>query len=326
MRIVVLDGNTLNPGDLSWDELRELAACEIYDRTPGELTVRRAAGAPVVLTNKTLLDREVIAALPELRYIGVLATGYNVVDLEAAATRGIPVTNVPAYGTDSVAEMVFAHIFALARRVADHAAGVREGRWARSPDFCYWDHPQLELLGRSMGIVGFGRIGRAVAARAMAFGMRVLAHDAEPPDEVPDGVEMATLDQLFREADILTLHVPLTPETEGLVGRERLRQMKPTAFLINTSRGPVVDEAALAEALRQGRLAGAGLDVLAEEPPAEDNPLLTAPNCHITPHIAWATREARARLMAVAVENVKAWMEGRPRNVVNGATAWRGET
>ncbi|MFO7956840.1 MAG: D-2-hydroxyacid dehydrogenase [Candidatus Brocadiia bacterium] len=319
-RTVVLDGHTLNPGDLSWDGLRALGECEIYDRTPPDQTVPRAAGAPVVLTNKTVLDRTVIEGMDDLRYIGVLATGYNVVDLEAAAERGIPVTNVPTYGTDSVAEMVFAHIFALARRVAKHAAGVREGEWARSPDFCYCDYPQVELAGLTMGIVGFGRIGRAVATRALAFGMRVLAYDVETPDQPPDGVEMAGLDRLSAESDIVTLHVPLTPRTEGMVGAERLALMKPAAFLINTSRGPVVDEAALAEALEEGRLAGAGLDVLSEEPPDADNPLLQAPNCHVTPHIAWATRAARARLMETAVGNVRAWLDGSPRNVVNGVT------
>jgi glycerate dehydrogenase len=319
-RIVVLDGHTLNPGDLSWDGLRALGECEIYDRTPRDQTVPRAAGAPVVLTNKTVLNRTAIEGLDALRYIGVLATGYNVVDVEAAAERDIPVTNVPTYGTDSVAEMVFAHVFALARRVAQHAAGVREGEWAHSPDFCFWDYPQVELTGLTMGIVGFGRIGRAVATRALAFGMCVLAYDVETPEQPPDGVEMAGLDRLFAESDIVTLHVPLTPRTEGMVGPERLALMKPTAFLINTSRGPVVDEAALAEALEEGLLAGAGLDVLSEEPPDADNPLLQAPNCHVTPHIAWATRAARARLMETAVGNVRAWLDGSPRNVVNGVT------
>ncbi|MFW6119205.1 MAG: D-2-hydroxyacid dehydrogenase [Planctomycetota bacterium] len=320
MKIVVLDAHTLNPGDLSWDGLRALGDCEIYDRTPPGQTVPRAAGAPVVLTNKTPLDRPVIEKLHALRYIGVLATGYNVVDVEAAAERDIPVTNVPTYGTDSVAEMVFAHVFALARRVAHHADGVREGKWASSPDFCYWDYPQVELAGLTMGIVGFGRIGRAVAARALAFAMRVLAYDVQSPESPPESVEMVGLDRLLSESDIVTLHVPLTPETDEMVGAERLALMKPTAYLINTSRGPVVDEAALAEALEEGRLAGAGLDVLSGEPPDADNPLLHAPNCHVTPHIAWATRAARARLMETAVENVRAWLDGCPRNVVNGVT------
>jgi len=320
VKIVVLDAHTLNPGDLSWDGLRALGDCEIYDRTPPEQTVPRAAGAPVVLTNKTPLDRPVIEKLHALRYIGVLATGYNVVDVEAAAERGIPVANVPTYGTDSVAEMVFAHVFALARRVAHHADGVRNGKWARSPDFCYWDYPQVELAGLTMGIVGFGRIGRAVAARARGFAMNVLACDVESPESPPDGVAMVGLDRLFSESDIVTLHVPLTPQTEGMVGPERLALMKPTAYLINTSRGPIVDEGALAEALGEGCLAGAGLDVLSEEPPDAGNPLLDAPNCHVTPHIAWATKAARARLMDVAVENVKTWLEGQPRNVVNGVT------
>jgi len=318
MKIVVLDGYTNNPGDLRWEPLEALGECSVYERTSPEEVVARAQGAPVVLTNKTVLGREQFEALPELRYIGVLATGYNIVDVAAARQRGIVVTNVPAYGTASVAQMVFAHLLNLTQRVAEHAQTVREGRWSHSPDFCYWDFPLVELDGLTMGIVGLGRIGRAVARLATQFGMRVLAYDVHPPADVPPGVWMTTeLGRLFREADVVTLHCPLTPDNERLVGAERLALMKPTAYLINTSRGPLVDEAALAEALQSGRLAGAGLDVLFQEPPPPDHPLLGAPNCYVTPHIAWATQSARRRLLDAAVENVRAFLDGSPRNVVN---------
>jgi len=317
MKIVVLDGYTLNPGDLSWDDLKALGECAIYDRTPAEQTVPRAKAAQIVLTNKVVLDRETIEQLPEMKYIGVLATGYNVVDVEAARERGIPVTNVPTYGTDSVAQMVFAHLLNLTQHVAHQAQTVRDGRWAESPDFCYWDYPLIELKDLTLGIVGYGRIGRATGRLGRAFGMKIIAHDvAVKPEEHPD-MEFVEVDEVFRRADVVTLHCPLTPQTENLVNAERLALMKPTAFLINTSRGPVVDQRALADALNAGRLAGAGLDVLAVEPPERDNPLLTAKNCYITPHIAWATRSARARLMQTVVDNVTAFLEGRPQNVVN---------
>jgi len=317
MKIVVLDGYTLNPGDLSWDDLKALGECEIYNRTPAEETVPRAKGAQIVLTNKVVLDRETIEQLPDMKYIGVLATGYNVVDVEAARERGIPVTNVPTYGTDSVAQMVFAHLLNLTQHVAHHAQTVRDGRWADCPDFCYWDYPLIELKDLTLGIVGFGRIGQATGRLGRAFGMKIVAHDIQAkPDEHPD-VEFLDVDDVFRRADVVTLHCPLTPQTENLVNAERLALMKPTAFLINTSRGPVVDQQALADALNADRLGGAGLDVLAVEPPAPDNPLLTAKNCYITPHIAWATRSARARLMKTVVDNVRAFLEGRPQNVVN---------
>ncbi|HYW79298.1 MAG TPA: D-2-hydroxyacid dehydrogenase, partial [Thermoguttaceae bacterium] len=290
MRIVVLDGYTLNPGDLSWDELKALGPCEIYDRTPPSQVIDRARDAQILLTNKVALGRDRIDQLAELRYIGVLATGYNIVDTEAARERGIPVTNVPTYGTDSVAQMVFAHLLNLTQRVAHHGRTVAEGRWNASEDFCYWDYPLVELAGLTMGIVGFGRIGRATARLAAAFGMRVVAYDVVPPSDVPADVEIVELDELFRISDAVSLHCPLTPDTQELVGRERLALMKSTSMLINTSRGPLIDEQALAETLNAGRLAGAGLDVLAVEPAEPTNPLLTAKNCVITPHIAWATR------------------------------------
>ena len=318
MKIVVLDSYTLNPGDLSWGGLEALGECAVYDRTAPQDMVDRAGEAEIILTNKTILSADIIGRLTKLRYIGVLATGYNVVDVEAAGERGIPVTNVPSYGTMSVAQMVFAHLLNLTQHVAHHAQTVRDGRWASCPDFCYWDMPLLELAGLTLGIVGFGRIGRAVAALARAFGMKVIVHDVIVPAEMPDGCRMVELEEAFREADVLSLHCPLTPRTQKLVNAERLALMKPTAFLINTSRGPLIDEPALAEALNAGRLAGAGLDVLSTEPPAADNPLLTAKSCYITPHIAWATRSARERLLNIAIDNVAAFIAGRPQNVVNG--------
>jgi len=318
LRIVVLDGFTLNPGDLSWKSLEELGECAIYDRTAPEDTVQRADGAEIVLTNKTVLSSDIIERLAKLQYIGVLATGYNVVDAEAARKRGIPVTNVPTYGTDSVAQMAFAHLLNLTQNVAHHAQTVSNGRWCSAPDFCYWDTPLVELRGLTMGIIGFGRIGQATAKLALAFGMKVIAYDITPPVEMPEVCEMVKLDDVFRLADVISLHCPLTPQTENIVNEQHLALMKKTAFLINTSRGPLVDEQALAEALNNERIAGAGLDVLSEEPPGENSPLLKARNCYITPHIAWATHAARQRLLQVVVDNAASFLAGKPRNVVNG--------
>lgn len=315
-QIVVLDGYTLNPGDLDWKCLEEIGAVTVHDRTPLEATLARAGGAQIVLTNKAPLRAETIGQLPGLRYIGVLATGYNVVDVAAAKARGVVVTNVPGYGTASVAQHVFALILELAQRTGHHAQTVRDGRWTASPDFCYWDFPLVELAGRTLGIVGFGAIGQAVARIGRAFGMRVIASTRTA--RVAEGVEFVDVDALFRQADIVTLHCPLTPETQGLVNATRLASMKRDAFLINTGRGPLVAEGDLAEALEAGRIAGAALDVLSAEPPPADNPLLRAQNCLITPHIAWATRSARARLMAVAIGNVRAFLAGAPVNVVSG--------
>jgi glycerate dehydrogenase len=316
MNIVVLDGFTLNPGDLSWGDLQALGTCAVYDRTPPAALAQRAAAADILLTNKVELPGAVIRSLPGLKYIGVLATGTNIVDLAAARARGIPVTNVPAYGTRSVAQMTLALLLELAQHVGHHARTVREGRWTRNADWCYWDVPLVELEGLTLGLVGLGRIGRAVAELGAAFGMKVLACDPAA-GTAPPFVRLVELDMLFRESDVVSLHCPLTPETARLVNARRLSQMKPTALLINTSRGGLVDEPALAEALNAGRLAGAALDVLAAEPPSASNPLLTARNCLITPHLAWATRAARSRLMHVAVENVRAFLQGRPGNVVN---------
>ena len=316
MSIVVLDGFTLNPGDLSWDELQSLGPCVVYDRTPPAEVPHRAAEAGMLLTNKTELGARLIEHLPRLKYIGVLATGTNVVNLDAARARGIPVTNVPTYGTRSVAQMTFALLLELAHHVGHHAASVREGRWTRSTDWCYWDYPLVELEGLTLGVVGFGRIGRAVAELGAAFGMNVLACDTVAGPVLPH-VRRVDLETLFRESDVVSLHCPLTPETNRLADARRLALMKPTAFLLNTSRGPLVDEVAVADALNSGRLAGAAMDVLAKEPPPATNPLLTAKNCIITPHMAWGTRAARARLMKIAVENVRAFLQGKPQNVVN---------
>jgi glycerate dehydrogenase len=317
MHIVVLDGHTLNPGDLSWQPLEALGACTIHPRMkPGEV-VAAAREADIVLTNKTPIGRGEMEQLPRLRYIGVLATGYNIVDVSAAAERRIVVTNVPSYATQSVVQMVFAHLMNLTLHVGQHAQGVSAGRWSRSEDFCYWDFPLVEIAGLTLGVVGFGRIGRATAAAGRAFGMRVLACDTVPPADVPEGVEIVAVDELFRQSDVVTLHCPLTAETLHLVDGRRLALMKTTAYLINTSRGPLVDEAALAAALAARRIAGAGLDVLESEPPAADNRLLAAPNCYLTPHIAWATAAARARLLRAVADNVAAFLAGRPRNVVN---------
>ena len=317
MKIVVLDGYTLNPGDLSWSELEALGECMVHERTPSDKTVEHASGAQIVLTNKTVLDAGIIGQLPELKYIGVLATGYNVVDTVAAAARGIPVCNVPEYASASVTQMVFAHILNLSNNVAGHSASVSNGEWSASVDFAYWLTPQIELAGKTLGIVGLGRIGHAVAKAAQAFGMQVIACRSTEQEGIVDGIQMTTLEQVFRSSDFISLHCPLNDATKGLVNSERLEMMKPGAFLINTGRGPLIDEPALADALNSGMIAGAGLDVLSTEPPAADNPLLSARNCYITPHIAWATADARRRLMEIAVENVKAFINGHPQNVVN---------
>lgn len=316
MNIVVLDGHTANPGDLDWSPLAALGDLTVHDRTPAELTVARAAGAQVVLTNKVVLGAQELAALPELRYIGVLATGYNVVDVAAARERGVVVTNVPAYSTPSVAQHVFALLLELTRGAGRHAALVRQGRWSASADFAFWATPQVELAGLTMGVVGFGAIGQAVARIALAFDMRVLVHTRTPVPAKWPQVRFTDLGELFARADVVSLHCPLTDQTRGLVDAARLATMKPSAYLINTGRGPLVDEAALAAALRAGTIAGAGLDVLVQEPPPADNPLLAAPNCIITPHLAWATRAARQRLLDVAIDNVRAFMEGKPQNQV----------
>ena len=310
MKIVVLDGYGLNPGDLSWEGMQVLGELTVYDRTaPAEL-LERSAGAEVLVTNKTVVTAEDMAALPALKYIGVLATGYNIIDVKAAKERGIIVTNIPAYSTNSVAQMVFAQILNITQRVGHYAYANRHGRWANNPDFCYWDTSLTELHGKKMGIIGLGNTGKATARIAVGFGMQVCAYTSKPQSELPEGVRKMELDDIFRECDIVSLHCPLTPDTKDLVSAERLAAMKPTAILINTGRGPLVNEQDLADALNRGVIAAAGLDVLSSEPPLYTNPLLTAKNCFITPHIAWATKEARVRLMDIAVENLKGYVKG----------------
>jgi glycerate dehydrogenase len=316
MRIVVLDGYTANPGDLDWSAIESLAQLTVYDRTDDADIVARTQGAEILLTNKTTLSRAVIESLPQLKFIGVLATGVNVVDLEAAKARGIPVCNVPEYSTPNVAQAVFALVLELTNHTGHHDRTVHEGRWSRCADFCYWDGELVELAGLTLGLVGYGRIGAAVARVGQAFDMQILAHRRSGFGSIEGGGTYTDLDTLFRESDVVSLHCPLTPETKEMVNAPRLRQMKPTAFLINTARGGLVNEADLAAALNAGTIAGAGLDVLSVEPPAATNPLLTAKNCIITPHIAWATRNARRRLLDVTAANVRAFLAGTPQNCV----------
>lgn len=316
MKIVILDSYSANPGDLSWQALENLGQLTAYDRTKPSETVARAAEADIVLTNKVVISKEVIAQLPQLKYIGVLATGYNVVDVEAAHARGIVVTNVPAYSTESVAQMVFAHLLTVTNRTEHYAIQNRSGRWTANPDFCYWDFPHQELAGKTFGIVGLGHIGQRVAQIAQAFGMKVKALTSKAPETLLAGIEKATLEELLATSDVLSLHCPLTDGTRHLINAAALRQMKPSAILINTGRGPLIDDQAVADALAEGRLAAFCADVLTEEPPKADNPLLGQPNAFITPHIAWASTEARIRLLRVATDNVQAFLSGNPVNVV----------
>lgn len=320
MKIVILDAYAANPGDISWEAWEQLENIEFirYDRTEPRDTVTRCEDAEMVLTNKVLITAEVMAQLPMLKYIGVLATGYNVVDVAEATKRGIIVTNIPAYSTQSVAQMVMAHLLNITHHVADHAAAVRYGRWEKCQDFCFWDTPLIELHGLTIGLVGLGNTGSATATIAQSMGMRVLAYSSKPAAELAKrGIYKAsTLNALFREADVVSLHCPLTPETKHLVNAARLKLMKPTAILINTGRGSLVNEKALANALNTGRIYAAGIDVLEQEPPRKGSPLIKAQNCYITPHIAWATKAARERLMQIALDNVLAFIAGKPQNVV----------
>jgi glycerate dehydrogenase len=316
MKIVILDGFTANPGDLSWKGLEKLGTVAVYDRTKPEETVVRAADADIVLTNKVIISREVMRQLPQLKYIGVLATGYNVVDIETAHERGIIVTNVPAYSTESVAQMVFAHLLTVTNRTEHYAIQNRQGRWTKNPDFCYWDFPHMELAGKTFGIVGLGNIGRRVAEIALAFGMQVKALTSKSADALPAGIKKADLEELLATSDVISLHCPLTDTTRHLINRKTLQQMRPSAILINTGRGPLVDDQAVTTALAEGKLAAFCADVLTEEPPKTDNPLLNQPNAFITPHIAWATEEARSRLLQVAISNVEAFLNAKPQNVV----------
>lgn len=324
MKIVEIDGYAANPGDISWQPWKEIiapdgTACDfvVYDRTPKELVVERTREADLVLTNKVVFSDEVMAQLPKLKYIGVLATGYNVVDVEAAHRRGIVVTNIPAYSTASVAQLAIAHLLHIANNIAMHDEAVHNGEWQRCPDFTFTVSPQLELAGKTFAIVGLGNTGMATARIANALGMNVVAHTSKPQEQLPEYInKVSTMDDLFRTADVLSLHCPLTADTKHLVNDVRLSLMKPSAIILNTGRGPLVDDQALADALNEGRILAAGIDVLTEEPPVNGSPLLNARNCHITPHIAWASLAARQRLMSIALDNVKAFLGGKPQNEV----------
>lgn len=317
MKIVVLDSYGMNPGDLSWDALKELGEVTIYDRTSEDEVYQRCSDADIVLTNKVVFDADTIWKLPNLKYIGVLATGYNIVDTVAACDNDIVVTNVPAYSTDSVAQLTFAHILSIANRVEHYAIENRNGRWSNNPDFVYWDTPLIELTGKTLGIVGLGLIGMKVAKMALCFGMDVFAVTSKHRKDLPEGIQKTTLDGLLATSDILSLHCPLKRETREMINATTLAKMKHGAILINTGRGPLVNENDVAEALKSGQLGAYGTDVMCQEPPSADNPLFSAPNFYSTPHIAWATSEARQRLMKTVVDNVKAFIEGKPVNVVN---------
>lgn len=316
MNIVFLDAHTANPGDQTWSEFEALGTCAVYDRTPVDQTVERARDAEVIITNKAVLSRATIQALPKLKYIGVIATGYNVVDVAAAKEQGIVVTNVPGYSSPAVAQAVFALLLELTNRTGHHASEVSAGRWSACPDFCFWDYPLIELQDRTLGLVGWGDIAQSVARIGQAFGMKIIATRREWTTPPPAGVTAASLDEVLAQGDVVSLHCPLTDATKHMINAASIEKMKHSAFLINTARGPLIDDQALADALNAGRIAGAGLDVLSVEPPPAGNPLFTARNCLITPHIAWASREARSRLIAKAANNVRQWLTGTPVNQV----------
>lgn len=317
MKIVVLDGQGVNPGDISWNRIEELGELTVYPRTAPEEVLKHVGDAEIALTNKTVFDANIIAQLKNTKYIGVLATGYNVVDTKATRERGIVVTNIPAYSTDSVAQMVFAHLLNVSNHVEHYAEETRNGVWSRCPDFCYWNKPLFELAGKTLGIVGLGNIGMKVAQIAQAFGMNVLAYTSKTPDQLPEGIRKTTLDGLFGASDVVSLHCPLTDTTRELMNNTSIEKMRDGAILINTGRGPLVNEADVADALTSGKLGAYCADVLSCEPPSPSNPLVGAPHAFITPHVAWATLEARLRLMDIAVNNIKSFLEGSPTNVVN---------
>ncbi len=316
MKIVILDGYTLNSGDLSWDKFSALGDCTVYARTSSEELYDRAVGADVLITNKVVLSASLMKKLPALKYIGVLATGYNVVDINAAKKQGIVVTNIPAYSTDSVAQMVFAFILNFTQQVMLHTNDVKSGKWTNCEDFSFTSSPQIEIAGKTLGIVGFGKIGQKVAGIGKAFGMNIIFYAPSKKQGFKKFAQQVTLSEVFKQSDYVSINCPLTPENEGFVNRDLLGVMKPGAFLVNTGRGPLINEADLADSLNSKKIAGAGLDVLSTEPPKADNPLLKAKNCYITPHIAWATFEARTRLMNIAVQNLKSFIEGAPQNMV----------
>lgn len=318
MKLVVLDGYTLNPGDLNWDGIKKFGDLQVHDRTPESQIVERCQGAEIIFTNKTPLREAALAQLPDLKYIGVLATGYNVVDVDYAKKRGILVANVPGYGTASVVQMTFALLLELCQHVQSHSDSVFEGDWSRSLDFCYWKLPLVELEGKTMGIIGLGNIGQKVADVAGAFGMNVIGQSRRQSDQTHrKNFRWAGLHELLSESDVVSIHCPLFPETQGLINKETLKLMKSSAFFLNTSRGPLMVDQDLADALNEGIIAGAGIDVLSVEPPSANNPLFKAKNCLITPHIAWATKEARSRLMGIAENNLSSFLNGNPVNIVN---------
>lgn len=316
-KIVVLDGYTENPGDLSWDDLGALGELSVYDRTPMDKVVERIGDAPYVYTNKTPITRETLDACPDLRFIGILATGYNIVDVVYARERGIDVCNIPTYGTNAVSQYVFALLLDICHHVAHHSQAVHEGRWAQNPDWCFWDYPLKELAGKTMGIIGFGRIGRRTGEIARAFGMTVIAYDCHPTDEGRSIADYVALDELYKRSDVISLHTPLFPETREMINAESIQKMKDGVILINTSRGPLVQEMDMADALNRGKVYAFATDVVGVEPIRDDNPLLQAKNCIITPHIAWAPQESRQRLMNIAVENLRQFQNGNAIHVVN---------
>ena len=319
MKIVVLDGYTLNPGDLSWDGLRELGQVDLYDRTPTDQVIKRIGDAEAVFTNKTPLSKEVFDACPAIRFVGVLATGYNVVDTEAAKAKSIPVCNVPTYGTTAVSQFVFALLLELCHHVGDHSASVKKGDWTRSEDFCYWNYPLTELAGKTMGIIGLGRIGQGTARIAQAFGMKVLAYDANKLEGLEsESLSYVELDELYSKSDVISLHCPLFESTKGIINKESISKMKDGVLIINTSRGPLIVEEDMRDALDSGKVGGLAVDVVSTEPIKEDNPLLMAKNTIITPHIAWAPKESRQRLLDIAINNLRTFIEGKTVNSVNG--------
>ncbi len=319
MKIVVLDGYTLNPGDLTWERLEKLGELTVYDRTAEDEILQRIGDAEIIYTNKTPLTRDTFEKAPQIKYVGVLATGYNVVDVEAAKEKGIPVTNIPTYGTTAVAQMTFALLLEMCHHVWVHSEEVKKGAWTNASDFCFWNYPLIELGGKTMGLIGYGRIGQAVGAIAQAFGMNVLAYDEYPNKALENAaMQYAALDELLAASDIVSLHCPLFESTKGIINKDSIARMKEGVMIINTSRGPLIAEEDLAEALNSGKVAGAAVDVLSVEPATMDNPLMTAKNCIITPHIAWAPKESRERLMNIAVDNLEQYLAGHSVNVVNG--------
>lgn len=317
MKIVILDGYTENPGDLSWEGFERLGALTVYDRTPADKIVERIGDAEIVITNKTPITAQILSACPTIKYIGLLSTGYNVVDIDAARVKGIPVTNIPTYGTAAVGQFAIALLLEICHHIGHHSEAVHAGRWTKGEDWCFWDYPLIELAGKTIGIVGFGRIGQVTGTIAKAMGMRVIAFDLQPNDAGRAIAEYVELDTLFKQSDVISLHCPLFPATQGMINKDSIAKMKDGVIILNNSRGPLIVEQDLADALNSGKVAAAGLDVVSSEPIREDNPLLNAKNCIITPHISWAPKESRKRLMDIAVENLKAYQNGSPVNVVN---------